>query len=33
MLDAGTYTKAEIAAELGVSRHTPWRELAREGAP
>jgi DNA invertase Pin-like site-specific DNA recombinase len=30
MLDAGTYTKAEVAAELGVSRHTLWRELARE---
>jgi DNA invertase Pin-like site-specific DNA recombinase len=29
MLDAGTYTKAEVAAELGVSRHTLWRELAQ----
>ena len=29
VMDAGTYTKAEVATELGVSRHTLWRELAR----
>jgi Homeodomain-like domain len=32
MLASGDYTKAEVAAELGVSRHTLWRELAREAA-
>lgn len=30
MLASGDYTKTEVAAELGVSRHTLWRELARE---
>ena len=30
MLASGDYTKAEVAAELGVSRHTLWRALAPE---
>jgi DNA invertase Pin-like site-specific DNA recombinase len=30
MLRAGEYTKAEVAAELGVSRHTLWRALSQE---
>lgn len=29
MLASGDYTKAEVAAELQVSRHTLWRELGR----
>jgi DNA invertase Pin-like site-specific DNA recombinase len=29
MLHSGGYSKAEVAAELGVSRQTLWRELAR----
>jgi DNA invertase Pin-like site-specific DNA recombinase len=31
LLASGAYTKAEVAAELGVSRHTLWRALG-EGA-
>ena len=27
MLASGDYTKSEVAAELGVSRHTLWRSL------
>ena len=30
MLTSGDYTKAEVAAELSVSRHTLWRALASE---
>jgi len=33
MLASGDYTKVEVAAELGVSRHTLWRELARQVSP
>lgn len=33
LLASGSYTKAEVAAELGVSRHTLWRELARKVEP
>ena len=29
LLASDTYTKSEVAAELGVSRHTLWRELNR----
>lgn len=29
MLRSGDYSKAEVAEELGVSRHTLWRELKR----
>lgn len=29
MLASGDYTKGEVATELGVSRHTLWRELGR----
>lgn len=29
MLESSRYTKTEIAAELGVSRHTLWRQLAQ----
>ena len=29
LLASGEYTKAEVACELGVSRHTLWRELGR----
>ena len=32
MLASGDYTKTEVAAELGVSRHTLWRELAKDAA-
>ena len=33
MLSSGDYSKAEVAAEPGVSRHTLWRELARQAPP
>lgn len=29
MLRSGDYSRAEVAEELGVSRHTLWRELKR----
>ena len=29
LLASGDYTRAEVAAELHVSQHTLWRELAR----
>ena len=29
MLRSGDYSRSEVAAELGVSRHTLWRELRR----
>lgn len=29
MLASGGYSKGDVARELGVSRHTLWRELAR----
>jgi DNA invertase Pin-like site-specific DNA recombinase len=29
MLASGDYSRAEIAKELGISRHTLWRALAR----
>jgi DNA invertase Pin-like site-specific DNA recombinase len=29
MLSCGDYSKGDVARELGVSRHTLWRELAR----
>ena len=32
LLASGNYTRAEVAAELHVSRHTLWRELARAAA-
>lgn len=32
LLASGQYTKGQIAAELGVSRHTLWRELQRVAA-
>ena len=32
MLASGDYTRAEVAAELHVSRHTLWRDLARAAA-
>ena len=32
MLASGDYTRAEVAADLHVSRHTLWRELARAAA-
>ena len=32
MLASGDYTRAEVAAELQVSRHTLWRELTRATA-
>ena len=33
MLASGDYTKAEVAVELGVSRHTLWRKLGRAAVP
>ena len=32
LLASGQYSKAEVAAEVGASRHTLWRALARESA-
>jgi DNA invertase Pin-like site-specific DNA recombinase len=32
LLGAGTYTRAQVAVELGVSRHTLWRALAGDPA-
>ena len=31
LLRSSAYTRAEIAKVLGVSRHTLWRALTREG--
>ena len=33
LLASGDYGKGQVADELGVSRHTLWRALEKEGTP
>ena len=33
LLRSGDYTKTQVAAELGVERHTLWRALAQTSQP